>query len=252
MENMELTKVRAEGRVRLLTVVFMLLVLAGGVREYQAMRAPEAQATVIYVRGRASEAEQAVAEEAKPQLKEVADAAEAKEQNEPLAESDGAAMFFGYLNEVNQKLEKVSKPESALAKIIVTETKPEEPAHEVIFEDGRIEIFDSEAGVVGVVETGVAADDEIPLVAEPANDTVAAEAGVEKMDTSAEVISEQATEVKEVPQAEESVLNEAEKAEISVNAEENSTENEPAAEEDGAIDMMKEIAARAEAEAKGN
>ncbi len=277
MENTELAKVRAESRVRLLAVVLLLLVLAGGVREYMAMREAGAEATVIYARGKSLVAEpsgtakKAMSAEALPESGNQTATAENMAVETPRAEAqnetavDGAAVFLNYLNQVNHDLEGITKPESALEKIVAFENKAEEPAHEVIFEDGRIEIYDSEAGVIAVEETGVA-EDETPMQAVKADEALAAEGAVsaETPSALAEIsaavqepengnqpvnASQPEASEKSVENTEESPAQVGSTGEVVGNAGEN---KEQTAEEDGAIDMMKEIATRAEEEAKAN
>ena len=73
------------------------------------------------------------------------------------AEISGEALteFLDFMQETKEKVDAVSKPESALAKISQPETaaKPASRSETVAFEEGKIEIYDSEKGVVAVEET---------------------------------------------------------------------------------------------------
>ena len=73
------------------------------------------------------------------------------------AEISGEALteFLDFMQETKEKVDAVSKPESALAKISQPETavKPASRSETVVFEEGKIEIYDSEKGVVAIEET---------------------------------------------------------------------------------------------------
>lgn len=73
------------------------------------------------------------------------------------AEISGEALteFLDFMQETKEKVDAVSKPESALAKISQPETaaKPASRSETVAFEEGKIEIYDSEKGVVAIEET---------------------------------------------------------------------------------------------------
>ena len=73
------------------------------------------------------------------------------------AEISGEALteFLDFMQETKEKVDAVSKPESALAKISQPETaaKPASRSETIAFEEGKIEIYDSEKGVVAVEET---------------------------------------------------------------------------------------------------
>ena len=48
MENIETTEVKAQGRVRLLTVIVVMLVVIGGVVEYKRLNTPTDEMVVVY------------------------------------------------------------------------------------------------------------------------------------------------------------------------------------------------------------
>ena len=65
--------------------------------------------------------------------------------------------FLGYMRDMQARADAVQKPASALGKIMPRQPAVAEPQpREVLFQEGRIEIYDSEKGVVAV-ETSTAA-----------------------------------------------------------------------------------------------
>ena len=65
--------------------------------------------------------------------------------------------FLGYMRDMQARADAVQKPASALGKIMPRQPAVAEPqTREVLFQEGRIEIYDSEKGVVAV-ETSTAA-----------------------------------------------------------------------------------------------
>ena len=74
---------------------------------------------------------------------------------QPEISGEALTEFLDFMQETKEKVDAVSKPESALAKISQPETaaKPASRSETVAFEEGKIEIYDSEKGVVAVEET---------------------------------------------------------------------------------------------------
>ena len=130
------------------------------------MAAAETEATTIGAETSAMKATAPVSALSAPAAEEIAarvengqnvsggsQAAQGTEQ----AEISGEALteFLDFMQETKEKVDAVSKPESALAKISQPETaaKPDTRSETVVFEEGKIEIYDSEKGVVAVEET---------------------------------------------------------------------------------------------------
>lgn len=188
------------------------------------------------------------------------------------AEISGEALteFLDFMQETKEKVDAVSKPESALAKISQPETaaKPASRSETIVFEEGKIEIYDSEKGVVAVEET--AGENAVPADsgakassngeaagAEVSRSSAGETAGAAEQRSSAsagEVAS--AVETKGVNDVEEPVLlipgqKDGESAETTENqtqptvtAQENISSETPVSAGGEAVDMMKDIAAR--------
>lgn len=218
MDNQDVSKLKAKGRLELL-MLFLLLVLAvGGVVEYRHSTAPMSSATVVFdyiaddkleenknlhssqkklpslaqnkKNVAPSEAKAPVSELNPPKAQDINvsvaqndDALEPdlnQRSKKPISEQssgnsseksfdekslsdnittndgnlphrDGAAELTEYLQELHQKAENVSRPQSALGQIterpIIKKTKRQT---QPVFEKGKIEIYDSEKGVVAV------------------------------------------------------------------------------------------------------
>ena len=188
------------------------------------------------------------------------------------AEISGEALteFLDFMQETKEKVDAVSKPESALAKISQPETaaKPASRSETIVFEEGKIEIYDSEKGVVAVEET--AGENAVPADsgakassngeaagAEVSRSSAGETAGAAEQRSSAsagEVTG--AVETKGVNDVEEPVLlipgqKDGESAETTENqtqptvtAQENISFETSVSVGGGAVDMMKDIAAR--------
>lgn len=188
------------------------------------------------------------------------------------AEISGEALteFLDFMQETKEKVDAVSKPESALAKISQPETaiKPASRSETIVFEEGKIEIYDSEKGVVAVEET--AGENAVPADSGAKASSNGEAAGVEVSRSSAgetagaaeqrssasagEVTG--AVETKGVNDVEKPVVlipgqKDGESAETTENqtqptvtAPENISSETSVSAGGGAVDMMKDIAAR--------
>ncbi len=230
MENQETAKMAAKSKMKLSATVLGLLALFGLYTEYVRKETPLDEATVIFVKGRAV-AVDVLAEAAAPVA-----------EPEQAAETAGvsAAQFLGYLREVSDRADAVTKPESALGQIALPQ--PEPRAFEAVpleFNEQVIEIMNDNGEVSEVVEVREA---EIP--AETAA-TVEPETDVsEAVSLVREVMAPEVEALPAEASAEESVFENMEKNEPLVNIEENGVQ---AGEEGQAVDMMKEIIEREQA-----
>ena len=175
------------------------------------------------------------------------------------AEISGEALteFLDFMQETKEKVDAVSKPESALAKISQPETaaKPASRSETIVFEEGKIEIYDSEKGVVAVEET--AGGNAVPADsgAKASSNGEAAGAAEQRSSASAGEVAS-AVETKGVNDVEEPVVlipgqKDGESAETTENqtqptvtAQENISSETPVSAGGEAVDMMKDIAAR--------
>lgn len=175
------------------------------------------------------------------------------------AEISGEALteFLDFMQETKEKVDAVSKPESALAKISQPETaaKPASRSETIVFEEGKIEIYDSEKGVVAVEETvggnAVPADSG----AKASSNGEAAGAEVSRSSAGAGEVAD-VVETKGVNDVEKPVVlipgqKDGESAETTENqtqptvtAPENISSETSVSAGGGAVDMMKDIAAR--------
>ncbi len=230
MENQETAKMAAKSKMKLSATVLGLLALFGLYTEYVRKETPLNEATVIFVKGRAVAVE-VLAEAAAP-------VAEPEQEAETAGVS--AAQFLGYLREVSDRADAVTKPESALGQIALPQ--PEPRAFEAVpleFNEQVIEIMDDNGEVSEVVEVREA---EIP--AETAA-TVEPETDVsEAVSLVREVMAPEVEALPAEASAEESVFENMENNEPLVNIEENGVQ---AGEEGQAVDMMKEIIEREQA-----
>ena len=130
------------------------------------MAAAETEATTIGAETSAMKATAPVSALSAPAAEEIAARAENGQnvsggsqaaQGAEQAEISGEVLteFLDFMQETKEKVDAVSKPESALAKISQPETaaKPASRSETIVFEEGKIEIYDSEKGVVAVEET---------------------------------------------------------------------------------------------------
>ena len=221
MDNQDVSKLKAKGRLELLVLFFLLVLAVGGVVEYRHSTAPMSSATVVFdytddakleenkniyasqkkLPSQAqykmivapSEAKAPVSELNPPKAQDINVSAAQNDDTlepdlirhlkEPISEHvsgnpseissdakpyadnitsndrklpprDGAAELTEYLQKLHQKAESVSRPQSALGQIaerpIVKKTKRQP---QPVFQEGKIEIYDSDKGVVAVQES---------------------------------------------------------------------------------------------------
>lgn len=236
------------------------------------MAAAETEATTIGAETSAMKATAPVSALSAPAAEEIAarvengqnvsggsQAAQGTEQ----AEISGEALteFLDFMQETKEKVDAVSKPESALAKISQPETaaKPDTRSETVVFEEGKIEIYDSEKGVVAVEET--AGENAAPANSEAkaVSNGEAASAAVSQSSAGAGEVAG-AAETKGVNDVEKPVLlipgqKDGESAKTTnnqtqptVTAQENVSSETSVSAGGEAVDMMKDIAARQQAE----
>ena len=236
------------------------------------MAAAETEATTIGAETSAMKATAPVSALSAPAAEEIAarvengqnvsggsQAAQGAEQ----AEISGEVLteFLDFMQETKEKVDAVSKPESALAKISQPETaaKPDTRSETVVFEEGKIEIYDSEKGVVAVEET--AGENAAPANSEAkaVSNGEAASAAVSQSSAGAGEVAG-AAETKGVNDVERPVLlipgqKDGESAKTTnnqtqptVTAQENVSSETSVSAGGEAVDMMKDIAARQQAE----
>ena len=182
MENIETTEVKAQGRVRLLTVIVVMLVVIGGVVEYKRLNAPTDEMVVVYKTSKKAEKVKEFTKE-----EDVKPVATVKEKNEDVKFDNAVENFFGYFDKVREDLETVTEPVSALDNIVQAEPVEEvkEKATEV-FEEGKIEIYDSEKGVV--------AKEDAPVVTEEVAEVKENDSAEVAVEVEPEVVAEQVVE----------------------------------------------------------
>lgn len=291
MSDMKITKAKAWGKIKLLTMVLALLVCFGIYAEWQQSVKPLDTAVVIYTRA-AGNNESVVAEQVVSEPVSSVEVRSAAEQETAQQNLQALSDFLTALEETHATVEAATIPASALGQITQkTDVLGRAPD---VFEAGKIEIYDSEKGVVAEEKSveiisqpseergedvvppdaeasdmseAMVEDDEIPMpVVEPTEkETVAAmepikEEVVHPSEAMPAEIENQAAEapINLIPaevagdsenRVENNVIMEEgsffapDTAENSVVQPEMTAENE-----DGAVDMMKEIMARAQAE----
>ena len=158
MENIETTKVKAQGRVRLLTVVVVLLILFGGAIEYKRLYAPKDEMVVVYKTTKKTE--KVVEYTKKDELKPVVTV---KQNEVEVNLSNAVDNFFGYFEKVKEDLESVVEPVSALDNIVQSEPVEVKKEEQKPFEEGKIEIYDEQKGVVAVEEVKEELGEEVSL-----------------------------------------------------------------------------------------
>lgn len=156
MENIETTKVKAQGRVRLLTVIVLLLVLFGGAVEYKRLNTPTDEMVVAYKTTK--KIEKVVEYTKKEDLKPVVTV---KQNEVEVNLSNAVDNFFGYFEKVKEDLESVVEPISALDNIVQSEPVEVKKEEQKPFEEGKIEIYDENKGVVAVEEVKETVEEDL-------------------------------------------------------------------------------------------
>ncbi len=218
MTEDEIARQKAGCRVKLLIWVLIVAAAGAGFAEWRRSTAPLSSAVLVYQRAAAalpavdnvSAESKAVIEMAEktPDSQVSAENAEipaAAAQSD--ANSGAVAEFLAYLRDVREDVDGLSEPEGVLMKIRQPEAvqQVEEPTAEA-FKDGQIEIYDSEKGVVGIVEAPVSmALDKADIAGEAAVEASESKSEDAAMATGADVVSETATKdvaaAKERPEA---------------------------------------------------
>lgn len=270
MDNQETTKILAKSKVKLTAAVLLMAVIAGGLVECARAGKPTAEAVVIYRR-----------DNVVVPMKETAPAPVVAAKSEDILEKApakgiSAEEFVDYLQGISARAVAISKPESALEKIVLPQKEVEILVEEGVSEE--IVIYDGDASVeenVVPVETDMTEAAEVETVSEEEVVSVEADekaevSDVEKAAVVEEVIlvdegevSKEDVSAKEVKQEgegvvkaetpvteEESVAKTDASAEPIVNTEENAAEVNEIGEDAPTIDMMKDIIEREQAVGK--
>lgn len=243
MRDPDNIKIMAKSKVKLSTALLLMLVLMGMATEYAHMNRSLAQAVVVLL----PQQERIVIQEVLPRAENVVS---------PIVETQrkgkSAEAFMRYLQEVNDMVVAVRKPESALGQIILPKMKAvKEP--EVRFNEQVIEVYDEAGEPMEVVE--VRSETETVPVAEATEELEAelvpvaegTSVAIEEDDTRLESVNDVRDEEKSdalIEPITESAGNMEDVAEVAVNTEENVSEFGEDGEEMPEIDMMKEIIAR--------
>lgn len=170
MAEIDGARMRAKYKLKLLFMLFVFVVLAGVFLEYQRFTQPLDEVAVIYVNGEAAsvvEMHKALAEEVvekpkveenKPEefkepLQQPVKENETPKENAPVVNADALPGFLDELKAAQELVGQVQYSEPVLNKIIQQEPKAEpQNAEPKIFQDGKIEVYDSNKGVVAVQE----------------------------------------------------------------------------------------------------
>ncbi len=223
--NNDIEKLKAKEKVKVLTLLLVFLVLLGGIWEYQNSYLPLDNMIVVY----------------KPYNKEVANKQDVEVKDEVTKANVGYEIedktikveevdnskaleeFLGYMDEVKNNLQEIEKPVLILDKIVQEPEVKIEKKEVNPFEEGKLEIYDSEKGIVKV--------EDVKKVEEPKLD----EKKVDEIKKE-EVVETKNDESLNIKEIEEQVFEN--KEEINNGNVEISS--------DGTIDMMKNIVAKSE------
>lgn len=223
--NNDIEKLKAKEKVKVLTLLLVFLVLLGGIWEYQNSYLPLDNMIVVY----------------KPYNKEVANKQDVEVKDEvtkanvgdefedktikveEVDNSKALEEFLGYMDEVKNNLQEIEKPVLILDKIVQEPEVKIEKKEVNPFEEGKLEIYDSEKGIVKV--------EDVKKVEEPKLD----EKKVDEIKKE-EVVETKNDESLNIKEIEEQVFEN--KEEINNGNVEISS--------DGTIDMMKNIVAKSE------
>lgn len=172
MTEVDTVRIRAKYRLKLLFMLLVFVIFVGVFWEYQRMTQPLDEVAVIYVNGdNAAEVvvvpevvnETAVPSEAAQTNENTPSADAQKDENQPAPQvaeenkendnSQALPEFLNALKHTQEVVEQAQYSEPVLNKIIQAEPKTEpQSAEPKVFQDGKIEVYDSTKGVVGVVE----------------------------------------------------------------------------------------------------
>jgi len=153
MENV--SKERAKAKLQLLTMVLFFGLIAGAVFEYQQATAPLDEVVVVYHSLKNEAQKESVAQpvlnESKPEV--VHEIPQAQNNVEPVQKVSAVDDFLGYMFEMQDKINAIKQEETILDKMKQSEPKKkDENVAKPTFEEGKIEVFDTEKGVISVVE----------------------------------------------------------------------------------------------------
>lgn len=144
MDSYEITKQSARGKLKSAFILVLGIGVLCGVGEYRQMMRATDTATIVFLR---------------PQGESVVLASETSVVAEKVENSDAVVEFLAALREVKNKIDTVEQQESVLEKIRQQPPVVEEKVVEKrIFEEGKLEIYDSEKGVVAVENVKVNAN----------------------------------------------------------------------------------------------
>lgn len=205
MAEVDGARIKAKYKLKLLFMMLVFVVLVGAFLEYQRMKQPLDEVAFVYANG--SEQIDVMIEQqqdviSKPMValdnKEVKQESAVREangaknkDNQPVAEQSAQVEktvdnnlnalpeFLGVLKNAREVVERSQFGEPILNKIIQTEPMAEpQNTEQKVFQDGKIEVYDSNKGVVAVVETAEAVEnvkqtDQANTVNEVADKTTA-------------------------------------------------------------------------------
>ena len=152
--NNDIEKIKAKEKVKVLTLLLVFFVLLGGIWEYQNSYLPLDNIVVVYkpVSKEAINNEEGELKEKTEVIKEENKIEDKAEKVEVIDNSKAMEEFLGYMDEVKNNLQEIEKPVMVLDKIIQEPEIKEEKKEVNPFEDGKLEIYDSEKGIVKVEE----------------------------------------------------------------------------------------------------
>lgn len=262
MENQDTAKILATSRVKLAAAATLMMILAGSAAEYVRQGRTLDEAVVVMMKPQAETVAAAVVEKAEPA--KAAEVVGVENAEELRRNSEGAAEFIRYVQDIHERAEAVVKPESALSKIIPQQVLQTAPVPEVPVNEQVIEVYDENGEVVEIVEVRGETTAE-PQAAEV--DEAPVEGGVMEGTAVEPAVNEPESEptnsgqesepvVENVPAPEampaESAQDEHVAPELVVNTQENNQEIIETEADAPAIDMMKDIIAREQAAAGEN
>ena len=236
--NSETAKIKAKSKLMLWFTLWICVVLVGGAWEYLHQTQPLDQTTLIFKPGNGEEENinQAIVEkniaqndvqtveknepqkEGNEAVKEEPAAIEGNSlQEEPEAEFEALQEFLGYMQELQQQLEDVHQHVFVLDRIKQEEIAPKEekPQQAVVFDENKIEVYDSEKGVVGVIDVTAQKKEIVEPVAEIKTKPQAKE----EISAVEQAIVADGTEV--IENAEQEIIDAAEKAQMAASEAEN-------------------------------
>lgn len=179
--------IQSRGRKDMLWAIVVIVATLGGVYEYQQITAPLDEAIIFLSPTTKDTSAKA------PEVEEPKPVPTVKEENKKQENKDKQALkeLLNYMDEINDKANQlVSYEGGALSHIKGSPTVAEAIKPDTrIFEDGKIEIYDSQKGVVDVVDTKSSSNND-----QPKQDVVE--------ETKTENTSEETTQMSEQEQAE--------------------------------------------------